>query len=123
MNKKILLAFGLIALLGSACGGSSKKAATPGGGTSALSCNFSTGGLCLAVIGTVSAADTTSFNTACSTNGGTAGSGCPTANRVGTCVVSVGPPQQVYSYYSPNFTATTGQADCLAPPAGTWTPG
>jgi hypothetical protein len=130
MNTRNLLAFGLIALLGAACGGSKSSTTTPGGGgggtTKAFSCNFGTGGICLSITGIPSATDLTASTNACTSGNGTPGTACPTASRVGCCAMpktNAADPQQSYCYYGPTFTATTASADCAAPPAGSWTPG
>ena len=122
MNTRTLLAFGLIALLGAACGGS--KSTT--GGTKTFACNFSTGGLCISLAGIPSATDLTSSNSQCTTRGGEVVAACPTTSRVGCCATpksTPAEPQETFCYYSPSFDATSGRADCEAPPAGTWTPG
>jgi len=53
------------------------------------------------------------------------GASCPSANRVGTCTMHttqlIGVTYKLV-YYSPAFTATTGQAACTTS-NGTWTPG
>ncbi len=126
MNTRNFLAFGLIALLGAACGGS--KSTTPAaGGTKTFACNFSTGGLCLSITGIPAATDLTSSNNACTSGGGAVVASCPTTSRVGCCAMPkstpTDPTQQTFCYYSPTFDATSGRADCEAPPAGTWTPG
>lgn len=118
MNAKIIMAAGLLAL-SVACGGSSKSGAPA---VATLSCSLPAGGICLSVTAPPAGFDSAGFNSACSTNGGTPGTGCPAASQVGKCRLPGGPPDMIVVYYSPAFTAGTAQADCLAPPAGTWIP-
>jgi hypothetical protein len=123
MTTRNLLAFGLIALLGAACGGSKSKSAAPG--TTTLSCNYAAEGYCVAATGTPSAADVTSFNNDCVTPSpvGVPGTGCPTAGRVGRCTLPGTNPSTVISFFPP-FTTTDGPTTCTAAPlSGTWTPG
>jgi hypothetical protein len=54
---------------------------------------------------------------------GTFGQGCSATNRVGRCNLSGSGISVTYSYYSSGWDSTTAQADCAAPPAGTWVPG
>src|SRR5262249_32146195 len=58
--------------------------------------------------------------------GGTFSTGatCPSASRVGTCVISTQLPGVTYkwSFYSPTYTAQTGQTFCTNF-SGFWTPG
>ncbi len=118
MNAKNLAAAGLLAILAAACGGSDDP---PAPATVTLSCNVPAEAYCLAATGTPTAADTSAFNAECATAGGTAGSGCPTANRVGRCRMPGTNPEQVYSFYAP-IVAADAEAFCLEPPAGVWTP-
>jgi hypothetical protein len=122
MNTRIFLAFGLIALLGAACGGSkSSKSSTPG--TTTLACNYAAEGLCVAATGTPSAADITAFNTECTTPSpvGVPGTSCPTAGRVGRCTLAGTNPSTVINVFPP-LTAADGQTLCTTN-SGTWTAG
>lgn len=125
MNTRTLLAFGLIALLGAACGGS--KSTTPAAATTkTFACNFATGGLCFSLAGIPSATDLTPSNSQCTSGGGAVVAACPAASRVGCCAMPKSTPtepQQTFCYYDPTFDATSGRADCIADPPGTWTPG
>lgn len=120
MNAKNLLATSLLAFLAAACGGSDKPAAPT---TKAFSCYFTAAGVCTGFTGLPAATDMTSVSTACTANGGTVGTACPTASRVGTCTQPGGPPTETFSYYSPTYTAAAGQTDCASGVPGTWTPG
>jgi hypothetical protein len=128
MNTRNFLAFGLIALLGAACGSSKSSAAAAT--TKAWSCNVPTVGNCTVVTGIPAATDMTQFNSQCTGGSGTVGTSCPTANRVGTCTypgATAADPVQVDSYYTSNWDATTAEPDCVtatqAGPGGTWKAG
>ncbi len=127
MNTRNFLAFGLIALLGAACGGSKSSGTggtgTPPPGSTTLSCTSTTQNMCLSLTGVLTAADNTTFATECTNQGAPApaAGSCTATSRVGRCTMP-GTPSLVYSIYAPS-TAADGAAFCAAPPAGTWTPG
>ena len=119
MKTKNLLAFGLMAILAAACGGSDKPAAPP---TTTLSCLQAADGYCIAITGTPTAADIASFNADCNAPpAGVLGTSCPTANRLGTCTLSAAAGTAVFSFYPPLLLADA-VADCTAL-SGTWHPG
>jgi hypothetical protein len=61
---------------------------------------------------------------ACASGGGTAGTACPSANRLGVCAVTTGGLMYHVSYYSDvgNVTAAGAQTACTSG-GGTWTAG
>jgi hypothetical protein len=116
MNAKYLLVSSLLALLTAACGSDNSTPATE-----THSCYYAADGICTAetAVSLVNAG----WNAECTSLGGVFGTGCPTANRVGTCTKTVGTPTKSIVFYSPAFTAATGQSTCLALANTTWTPG
>ena len=120
MKKTIGLA--VLGFILAACGGGGGSS---GGGNTTLACNLQAQGGCFEWSGPESSIGTvqTAFNQACSSEGGSAVSACPSANRVGKCtlVVTQGTISVtiVTSLYSPTYTATTAQQECTSS-GGTW---
>jgi hypothetical protein len=104
-----------------------------GGSSNTYSCNFAASiGLCYDYSSpqALTAAQVTQLQNAC-TAGAAAGafsttSSCPSAGRVGSCAL---PNTQMtgvtikYAFYSPNYTAASGQQFCTTNLTGTWTAG
>jgi hypothetical protein len=128
MKTRNLLALGLIALLGAACGGTKSSAAAAT--TKNFSCNVPAAFMCVSVTGIPIATDMTQGNTLCTNGGGTIGTSCSTANRVGTCTYP-GAPVEVDSYYFGGLVAAAAETACTTAdptstpptPAGTWKAG
>jgi hypothetical protein len=126
MTRRILgLGFALCTILSVGCSGGG----TGSGAT--FSCNLPADSFCYdwTSVANLTSAQVTQLQTACTNAGGTFGNGsaCPSANRVGTCSVTnstgVAGLNYDYRFYSPTYTAATGQQFCTSLPGGVWTAG
>jgi hypothetical protein len=130
MTRRIVgLGLALCTIVAVGCGGSGGGG---GGGTTTYSCNFTATSFCYewTAPAALTSAQVTQLQAAC-TGGGAGGvfatgPACPTVSRVGTCALAnnTGVPGVVYNYrfYSPGFTASSGQTFCTNL-RGTWTAG
>jgi hypothetical protein len=102
-------------------GGSSTGSSGTSSGGSGFSCDFMVAGVheCAEYDGLTSEQNTAE-KSACTAEGGTAGSSCTSTGRVGTCAQSASGLTYKTSYYS--GTAATDEAGCKAA-GGTWTAG
>ncbi|SRR6266849_5540075 len=111
-------------IVAAGCGGSSNS-----GGTT-FSCNNAAANFCFdeTVPSSLNSSQVTQLQNACTNSGWTFsnGSSCPTANRVGTCMLTNTTGVSGLSYrerfYSPGFTASSAQMICTQQ-NGTWTAG
>ncbi len=123
-NRLIGLGFAVVvfALAAVSCGGSNSNI---------YSCNFAaSAGLCYEYSSPVALTSTqvTQLQSSCTTGGAgtfSTSASCPSASRVGSCALSNAQMAGVsikYVFYSPAYTAVTGQQFCTTL-TGTWTAG
>ncbi|HKD41216.1 MAG TPA: hypothetical protein VKB87_13105 [Myxococcaceae bacterium] len=125
MHKQLIsVTAAMVAIAAFGCGGGSSNGNT-------YVCNYpSTVGICSQWTSpaALTSAQISQLQGDCSMTqwGGTFSTGatCPSASRVGTCVISTQLPGVTYkwSFYSPTYTAQTGQTFCTNF-SGFWTPG
>jgi hypothetical protein len=125
MRKLLLVAAIGTALAGlTACGSKSSSSSS-----TTIACNNAAGAdTCASATGPQAAMTAGGYNAAgCTGTGGTVVASCTATNRVGRCSVndtySQGTVLLVISFYSPTFTAMTGQAACAGVTGATWTAG
>lgn len=101
---------------------STTGSSSSGGGTVTFSCNISASFIC-EEFDALPSADLSTEQSACSSDGGTAGTGCPTSNLLGSCEITSGGFDTKEFYYSGGaLTAASAQTSCQSS-NGTWTAG
>ena len=94
------------------------------GGLLAFSCDITTSGVHVcAEVDNPDPSTASAFQSACMSGGGTPGTGCSSANRLGTCATSANGFTETESFYAGNgITPPVAQTACTSA-GGTWTPG
>jgi hypothetical protein len=93
------------------------------GGVVAVSCDINTAVHVCAEIDNPDQGTASTFQSSCMASGGTPGTGCSSANRLGTCAMSANGISETGSFYSgPGVTVAAAQMAC-ASAGGTWTSG
>jgi hypothetical protein len=131
LARLVLVGFlgGAVAVLGCSSGSSSSSAGGGGGSKGSGGTNFSCdektsqGHVC-EQYDDLPASLLTQEQMACKSSGGTAGTACSSANRLGICAVTIDGFMYKVSYYSDvgDLTAPEAQASCKNS-GGTWTAG
>jgi len=106
-------------------GGAGGGTSTGPSGGNGFSCDFMVAGVheCAEYDNLPAATDVQALQSACTAEGGTSGTSCSSAGRLGTCTQSAGGLTYSASYYAGGSVTTMEAQQACESSGGTWTPG